>query len=221
MSTKGFNKIEQHVEKAVLGLALLVALGAVGYQYLSAPSVKVGPKSVDPDEVDAMLEAKAKTLSSQLAEAGIQFESGSVEPAAPGFGAQLKAETSPTKALAATAPNFNSRLLTTTGAASDQWFYVPVMPPLRMKGVDEHADALTAASAAKARAASAVLAARSDFSGDGPKDVVWTTPYAVLDLKALRAELKRGAPDAKPPEPAPGEIEHWKRHFGLDDSPRP
>ena len=82
MSTKGFNKFEQHVEKAVLGLALLVALGAVGFQFLSAPSVKVGPKSVDPGEVDALLEAKARALSSQLAEAGIQFESGAVEPAA-------------------------------------------------------------------------------------------------------------------------------------------
>jgi hypothetical protein len=199
MSTKGFNKFEQHVEKAVLGLALLVALGAVGFQFLSAPSVKVGPKSVDPGEVDALLEAKARALSSQLAEAGIQFESGAVEPAAAGFGEQLKAEVSPAKSLVATAPNFNARLLTTTGASSDQWFYVPVMPPLRMKGVDEHADALTAASAAKAKAASAVLAARPDFSGDGPKDVVWTTPYAVLDLKALRAELKRGVPDARPP----------------------
>lgn len=199
MSTKGFNKVEQHVEKAVLGLALLVALGAVGFQFLSAPTVKVGAKSVDPGEVDALLEAKAKALSSQLAEAGIQFESGSVEPAAAGFGERLKAEVSPAKALVATAPNFNPRLLTTSGASSDQWFYVPVMPPLRMKGVDEHADALTAASAAKAKAASPVLAARPDFSGDGPKDVVWTTPYAVLDLKALRAELKRGIPDARPP----------------------
>jgi len=41
-----------------------------------------------------------------------------------------------------------------------------------------------------------------------------------------RAGRSRGgeggaAPDAKPPEPAPGEIEHWKRHFGLDDPPRP
>lgn len=36
-----------------------------------------------------------------------------------------------------------------------------------------------------------------------------------------RAGEGHAAADAKPPEPAPGEIEHWKRHFGLDDPPRP
>jgi hypothetical protein len=200
MSTKGFNKIEQHVEKAVLGIAALVALGAVAFQFISVPVVKVGQKDVSPGEVDALLEAKARALSSQLADAGIQFESGSLEPAAPRFREGLQAEISPARSLAATSPNFNSRLLTKSGASSDQWFYVPVVPPLRMKGVDEHADALTAASAAKAKAVSPFLAGLADFSSvEGPKDVVWTTPYAVIDLKALRAELRRGKPDSTPP----------------------
>jgi hypothetical protein len=44
---------------------------------------------------------------------------------------------------------------------------------------------------------------------------------AALSSDAWLAELRRPRPtgDAgadKPPEPGPGEVEHWKRHFGLD-----
>jgi uncharacterized membrane protein YgcG len=200
MSTKGFNKFEQHVEKAVVGVAVLALAAVVAMRFLSAPTVKVGPKEVAPGDVDAALEAKARGLSSQLSEAGIQFESGAVDPASPAFRARLAADSSPVDALVPTSPNFNKRLLADSGAAIDQWYYVPTLPPLRMKGVNEHADALTPASAAKAKAVSPVLAARPDFATtDSPKDVVWTTPFAVIDLKALRAELRRGNAEAKPP----------------------
>lgn len=40
----------------------------------------------------------------------------------------------------------------------------------------------------------------------------------LADLRRTR-RAARGpeGSDAKPPEPGPGEIEHWKKHFGLDD----
>ena len=39
----------------------------------------------------------------------------------------------------------------------------------------------------------------------------------LADLRRARRAGAAEAADTKPPEPGPGEIEHWKRHFGLDD----
>ena len=54
--------------------------------------------------------------------------------------------------------------------------------------------------------ASKVLAARPDFQKiSGPKDVVWTTPFARIDLKRLRAQLSGSQKDSTPPlMPIPG-----------------
>ncbi|MFM8785874.1 MAG: hypothetical protein ACKOFI_12225, partial [Phycisphaerales bacterium] len=56
MKVKGINVFEQHLEKMVLGGALLIALGIVGWHVVSTPKAKVGPNEVAFPEVDAALE---------------------------------------------------------------------------------------------------------------------------------------------------------------------
>jgi hypothetical protein len=201
MKLKGINTFEQHLEKIVLGVAALAVVGIAGWQYLSAPAVKVGSKSATLGEIDGILEKKARELDGRLGSEAVTIEipADTVMLAAPGFAEQLSAGISPTQSLAITAPNFNGQLVKSSGSSVDVWYYVPTVPSLKMKGVQETADALTADAAKEAVKVSKVIAARPDFQKiDGPKDVVWTTPYARVDLKALRAELAGTRKDATP-----------------------
>jgi hypothetical protein len=203
MKLKGINVFEQHVEKIVLGVAVVGAGGLVAWQFINAPEVKVGSRSVAPRDVDPLLVKKAEDLGKRLEGAGIEINAEGVALAAPSFDAALKGDVAPAKALARTAPNFNGQLVKGGSSAQDVWYYVPTLPALQMRGVQETADALTAEAAAEAKKASAVLAARADFQTiDGPKDVVWTTPFARIDLKKLRAELAASAADSTPPKMA-------------------
>jgi len=206
MKLKGINIFEQHVEKFVLAAAVLGVVGIAAWQFLSAPTVKVGSKTLAPSEVDAELERKAKALQAKLGEdfkgdGVVRIPNDAVATVSDGFRASLSAGTSPVQALAVTSPNFNGLLVAGNASASDVWYYVPKVAALQMRAVQETADALTKESAEEAKKASAVLAARPDFATiDGPRDVVWTTPVARIDLKALRAELARSNAEASPPQ---------------------
>ena len=219
MKLKGINTFEQHLEKVVLGVAVLAVAGIAGWQYLSAPTVKVGSKSAYHGEIDGILEKKARELEGRLGDGAVSIEipADTVTLAAPGFSEQLAAPISPVQSLAVTAPNFNGQLVKSGSSSVDVWYYVPTVPVLSMKGVQETADALTADSAKEAAKASKVVAARPDFQTiDGPKDVVWTTPYARIDLKGLRAEFTGSRKDATPPLNAVPGVWYQDKPFVVD-----
>ena len=203
MKLKGINKFEQHLEKIVLGVSVIGLLAIVGWQFLSPPSFKLGSRSVSAGEVDALLEAKAKALKARLDDSeksDIEIPTDTVKLAAPDFSSAIKGPITPVESLARTAPNFNGALVKDAVSAVDIWYFEPTVPALQMRGVQETADALTADSAKDAAKVSKILAARPDFQTiDGPKDVVWTTPIARIDLKRLRAELADSRKDAAPP----------------------
>ena len=217
MKLKGLNVFEQHVEKIVLGAAVVGAGGLVAWQFLNAPEVKVGSRSVSPRDVDPLLVKKADELAQRLEGAGVEINTDGVALAAPSFDAALKGDVAPAKSLARTSPNFNGRLVKGGSSAQDVWYYVPTLPSLQMRGVQETADALTPEAAADAKKASTVLAARADFQTiDGPKDVVWTTPFARIDLKKLRAELAASAADATPPKMAIPGVWYQENPYVID-----
>jgi uncharacterized membrane protein YgcG len=219
MKLKGINTFEQHLEKVVLGVAVLAVAGIVGVQFLSAPTIKVGPKSASYGEVDGLLDRKAKELEGRLGEGAVSIEipADTVTLAAPGFSEAIAAGVSPAQSLTVTAPNFNGQLVKTGGSSVDVWYYVPTVPSLKMKGVQETADALTADAAKQAAKASKVIADRPDFQSiDGPKDVVWTTPYARIDLKGLRSELTGSRKDATPPLMAIPGVWYQDKPFVVD-----
>jgi hypothetical protein len=203
MKLKGINKFEQHLEKIVLGVSVIGLLAIVGWQFLSPPSFKLGSRSVQAGEVDALLEVKANALLARLNDSeksDIEIPTDTVKLAAPDFSSAIKGPITPVESLARTAPNFNGALVKDAVSAVDIWYFEPTVPALQMRGVQETADALTADSAKDAAKVSKILAARPDFQKiEGPKDVVWTTPLARIDLKRLRAELADSRKDATPP----------------------
>jgi uncharacterized membrane protein YgcG len=128
----------------------------------------------------------------------------------------MSQDVAPVKQLALTAPSFNGMLVKSGLAAADVVYHVPSPPALAMVGVQETADALTPESAKDAAKASSALAARFGSDMSMPKDVVWTTPVARIDLKAIRADLAAAEPDATPPRSAIPSVWFQNTAYVLD-----
>ena len=218
MKVKGINVFEQHLEKMVLGGALFVALGIVGWHLVSTPKAKVGTREVAFDEVDDVLKAKAKQIETKLEGTGsIELPAeDQVTLAESSFEGRRSKPVSPVGSLARTSPSFNAMLVKTGGAKADVWYYEPRVPALRMEGVQETADALTVEGAKEAAQASPAIAGRFGTEITQPKDVVWTTPVARIDLKTLRSELAASDAAANPPRSAIPGIWYQDRAYVLD-----
>ncbi len=70
MKLKGVNPIAQHIEKAVLGLTVVIFLGVISMQFVTEPN-KVAidsSRSVSPDQIYNELESKANALQSQISD---------------------------------------------------------------------------------------------------------------------------------------------------------
>lgn len=202
MKLKGINPFEQHIEKIVLAGGVLAVGGVAAWQFINAPSTTFGSREVAPAEVDGLLEEKARALQSQLrGDSKIEIPSDGVAMAAPTFESAVAKEVAPAAQIVVRSPAFASALMKTHESSTDVWYYEPRLAALQMVDVVQTADALTPESAKQAAAVSPTLASRFS-SEDGPKDVVWTTPVARLDLKGLRAELSRSDSAAKPPRAA-------------------
>lgn len=70
MKLKGVNPIEQHIEKIVLLLVLVLLLGVLAMQFVLRPNdIEVtSTRSVSPDKVYSVLEDQANTINSQLSD---------------------------------------------------------------------------------------------------------------------------------------------------------
>jgi uncharacterized membrane protein YgcG len=224
MKVKGINAFEQHLEKIVFGAALLGAAVILGWHFLSAPEVKVGSQAVPPDQVDRLLESRADQLRSKLRGAdglrngegkGIPGES-QIEYALTKFDAKYASGVSPVDRLAATSPTFNGMLVRSGGVSSDVLYRVPSFKPMSMLDVQETSDALPPESAKEASAASPAVASRLGPVGSAAEDVVWATPVAMLDLKAIRDELASSDPAASPPVAAVPSVWYQGTPFVLD-----
>lgn len=67
MKLKGVNPLEQHIEKIVLGIVLVLFLVVLSMQFVTRPNdIDVGNRKVSPDQVYTVLEGQAKQLDSQL-----------------------------------------------------------------------------------------------------------------------------------------------------------
>jgi hypothetical protein len=218
MKVKGINVFEQHLEKMVLGGAVLAALGIVGWHVVSTPTAKVGPNQVAFPEVDEALARKAAQIATKLEGTGsIELPAeDQVTLAESSFEGRRSKPVSPVGSLARTSPSFNAMLVKTGGAKADVWYYEPRVPALRMEGVQETADALTVEGAKEAAQASPAIAGRFGTEITQPKDVVWTTPVARIDLKTLRSELAASDAAANPPRSAIPGIWYQDRAYVLD-----
>lgn len=67
MKLKGVNTLEQHIEKIILAVVLLILLGVLGAQFVLQPNnVEVGSRSVAPENVYTELQGEAQRIESQM-----------------------------------------------------------------------------------------------------------------------------------------------------------
>ena len=188
------NPFEQHVEKIVLGAAVLGVIGVGVWEFgLNESTVSLGGKQVPISTVDGDLDKEAQQLQSKLrdeADAAVTFpelkESTSSlfqKRIAEGAGAGTK--------VSANGPSFAS-VLVKDGLSKDVTYHEPKLGAPTSLLVQSTSDAVTDE-------------AKSTFKefldpvlpGDAT-DITWITPSALIDLSAMRDELESsGGGDAK------------------------
>lgn len=188
------NPFEQHVEKIVLGAAVLGVIGVGVWEFgFNESTVSLGGEQVPISTVDGKLDEEAQKLQNKLrddADARVTFpelkESTSSlfqKSLADGAGAGTK--------VSANGPSFAS-VLVKDGLSKDVTYHEPKLAAPTSLLVQSTSDAVTDE-------------AKSEFKEyldpilpDGTTDITWITPSALIDLGAMRAELESsGGGDAK------------------------
>ncbi|HMN97686.1 MAG TPA: hypothetical protein PKC43_14555 [Phycisphaerales bacterium] len=198
MKIKGISFVEQHIEKIVLGVAALGLVGVAVWQFaLRSNTVTMGGREVPPGAVDRELVERATALADRLRDDAPADLSAFDRPPTKGaaeLAEAMRSKVSGTERLARLSPALGARLLP-IDLGADTWYFEPRPgAPAILAEVVQTADALDD----RAVIDFPELAAR--FRGSGPKDIVWTTPAAVIDPAALRSELRRAELGANPPK---------------------
>lgn len=185
---KGMPLWEQHLEKFVLGLAVVMLLGVLAMTLLggSEISADIDGRTYGASEVDDVMAEKAQELGRRLspdADADTTRLEGIDADGSGRFESRLSASVSPRRSLPRTAPALAAVLLPEEVGAIDVWYHEPGIPAPRIHSeVEQTVD--TVASAEFER----VAGLSSAISENG--DVTWATPSAMIDLAAIRRELE-------------------------------
>ncbi|MBL9150308.1 MAG: hypothetical protein JNM94_16590 [Phycisphaerae bacterium] len=194
MKIKGISFVEQHIEKFVAGGFALVFVGVVGMQFLTSPnSVSLNGKDVPPAQIEPELSAKAETVRSRLSEAsGARLRDDEPPRAFDGFKSALDSGVSPRRELPPTQPALLASLLPGDVSTGEKPYHVPKFAAPFMVGVFQESDTLD----------TTVVQQNPELSKrfpSEPYDITWTYAVGEIDLKGLRAELRKGNPNANPP----------------------
>jgi hypothetical protein len=185
MKRKGITIWEQHLERFVLGAAVIFFIAFTALQFLSEPNSVDVPAAgmVSPGDIDDLLSEKATRLQARLAPgAEAAFTIDDPTPVLDRFEGGLDASISrsptiaPSQRRVVLAPEFHAQ----TGVA----YHVPEIAAPTNVVRDQTFDALEEFEVA----AHPALAERFP---DAPHDLAWVTPAALFDLKAVREEFQR------------------------------
>lgn len=196
MKKRGISLVENHFEKAVVGVLALAAVGVVVWEFaLHRTEVKGGGATLAVSEVVPALERAATDLERRLAAADPSEEIPAVGTgASEQFGERLSAHVAPLGTLPAIGPSLGG-LIAAGDVATDEVYYLPKFgAPIELRSV-QFSDALTP----EAVAAVPALASRFDDPA-GPFDLTWVTPVASIDLRAALSQLEGEDLAAKPPQ---------------------
>lgn len=194
---KGMPLWEQHLEKIVLGLSVLVLLGVLAMTLLGGSDITadIDGRSYGAAEVDDVMVEKAQELGRRLspeADADVAAFDAIDASGASRFAERLAAGVSPTGTLPRTAPALAAVLLPEEVGAVDVWYHEPSLPSPRIRPqVVQTVDTIQPGELDRIAELSSMVAANGD--------VVWTTPVAMLDLQAIRRELEVEESRANPP----------------------
>lgn len=209
---KGISFIEQHVEKIVVGVAAAILLGAIATEAISSRSVTVGNDTLTPGSVGSTLDARARSIDAKLNDA--RFTRPPVPEYEAEFAKKLAAGVAPSPTLPAIEPALAKSLLDSETTALTH-YRLPVVPVVAMVG-DVMQSSVAIEEETFTLPENAGLAALYPTRSAAAVDITFTTPAAVLDLRALRAEYRRDAKNQTPPLAAPPPAWYQEGTFILD-----
>ncbi len=193
MSSKRPNIVELHCEKMLVGIVGLFLVAVAVWQIVFVQiQVKVGSERVALPALQEKLERKEGDLSRKLDPSGaspLDIPEAKQVSAAAIFEAERVRAVAPANALVATEPSFG-KLLTGGSVSNSQWFYDPKFPPPRMEAVVVSTDAFDMAAIGD-ETLSANREFFTPFVSPATADVTWATPWVVVDLASMRAELSK------------------------------
>lgn len=203
---KGINPLERHFEKLVLALVALGLLAWVGADLMgvTADTVKMGGKQVTLDEIGGTLGDRAKKLAEnqRSTESPVKFEAVPAGEGIKSVQSKYVAPVAGSDALPASAPALATKLFKQQQGGQNTWYHEPTFGPVAMVSPVAQSEGAVAADLAKTDPKLAkALEARPGWSKTD-RNVIWTTPTATLNLKAIREELARAEATANPPKEA-------------------
>ncbi len=188
------NPFEQHVEKIVLGAAVLGVIGVGVWEFgFNESTVALGGKQVPISTVDGELDKEAQRLQTKLrddADAGVTFPE-LKESTSSLFQSRLADGSGAGAKVSANGPSFAS-ILVKDGLSKDVAYHEPKFAAPTSLLVQSTSDAVTD------EAKSAFKEYLDPILPDGATDITWVTPSALIDLSAMRTELESsGTGDVK------------------------
>jgi len=195
MKVKGISFFELHAEKIVLGVAVLLLLGVVGWQVLGGSAgVRIDNREVAAGEVNAVLRQRAESLAGRLradAPPTVQLFEGEPPLVRGRFESALQSGGAVTS-IPRDRPALAAALLP-RDIAEVAWYYEPRFEAVAIDSVAQTSDALLEESWRSL----GPLGGRFASSATS-LDVTWLTPTARIDLAGLRRELARSRPRDTP-----------------------
>ncbi len=206
MSTKKPTYFEVHCEKILVAIASLLLVSVTVWQLVFLQiDVKVGSESVGLVDLEKKLEKKERDVSQKLdPSAPLQIEIPEQKrlPSAEIFQRERAIGVAPKSSLPPNEPSF-SGLLAGGSLSNNQWFYEPNFVAGKMGGVNITADAVDLSQLSEE---DLKLEFFNQFLPPKSSDVVWATPWIVVDLASMRKEFTLSTlapPPAKEAIPKP------------------
>ena len=191
MASKHISFIEQNCEKFLVAVAGLGLAGVVVWQLAFAEvTVDAGGSTQPLGDVASQLERRTKALKAKFeGDSAVELPAAASVSALETLSSKIAAAISPAPTLAPNQPAL-AKSIALQGIRADEWYYEPNLAPVAVEGVIATTDAL-ADDALDVDLLAKWPDLASRFPEGTPRDITWTTPWARVDLTAMRAELRK------------------------------
>lgn len=201
---------EQHIEKAVFGVLLLLLLAVLVMQFIGSPNsvdVRVSgtSKTLAPGELNEALITSAELIQNRQRDtAPPMAEPPSIETIrliSPEVETMISGGVMADGSVLRGSPVLASALLT-SGSSSSEPFHEPIPPSLAMMSVQAFLDEVTSEVASEYQELERKLE-------PGSNEITWLTPVATIDMSSSRSQFEQ-APDGRVAAPP-----HWRNDMFM------
>jgi len=191
---KGISLVERHFEKIILAVVAVSLLSWVAFDMLgfTSETIKMGGKEVALDQISKKLADNVNRLGkSSGAQADAVNPSPISDKCVKSFKEKIVAGPAGSDSLPAVAPPVANTLFKADQSGRQTWYYQPTFAAVTMQSPILQSEGAVAADLAKTDPKLLLaLDARPGWS-KGDRNVMWTTPAATINLKAIREEFAK------------------------------